>query len=487
MDIYELIRTRRSTRHYKETPVEQKKLTKIIEAGRYAISIENHQTTHFMVIKDASVLRNLARLVERELARMEITDDMYASLKEAIAHASRGNYQFHRNAPVLIVTANLPSYGNHMADCACALENMMLMANELDLGSCFLDTLTFLNENPAVLDFFRRLGMDVEERIYGSVAIGYANTADGLPVRTPHTHNANKVTIIDPEFVTYSRALEGRRQPIADPLVVYQGEPGAFSEMAAMKFFGADVRTKGLYGFEDTFRAIREGEADYAILPIENSSTGAIRQVYDLLVKYDCFMVGETSVKVSQNLMALPGVTMEDIQTVYSHEQGLFQCDQFLNQHKNWKQVAQADTAGSAKLIAETQNRHAAAICSARAAEIYGLKILAPDINYNSVNTTRFVVIAPCMELREGRDKVCISLKAPHESGSLYEVLSIFKANDLNLVKLESRPVLGSNWEYLFFIEFTGTLSEEGKDYFLLEIMHATKDLRVYGNFKSNL
>lgn len=482
MKPFELIRTRRSTRRFRQIPVEQKKLSRLVESGRYAPSGCNSQTTHFMMIKDAGVLSELAVMVREEMRKT--TDPALIQGRKA---AQSDNYIFHYHAPVLIVTANQKDYNNNIADCACALQNIMLMANEMDLGSCYINQLKHLNENPRLLSYFRSLGLGENERIYGAVAIGYPDTESGLPNRTIIERTGNPVTIIDPEFLTYSKALANRRKPVNDPYVVYQGEPGAFSEMAAISFFGPSVRTKGLYGFEDTFIALKENKADYAILPIENSSTGAIRQVYDLLVKYDCFLVGETTVEVSQNLMALPGTRLEDINAVYSHEQGLFQCEQFLNRHREWRQIPQADTAGSAKMVAETKNPHAAAICSARAAEIYGLEILARDINYNSINTTRFVVISNRMELREGRDKVCVSLKAPHESGALYEVLSIFKANRLNLEKLESRPIPGINWEYMFFIEFTGTLSEEGKDYFLLELMHATKDLRVYGNFKSNL
>ena len=288
-------------------------------------------------------------------------------------------------------------------------------------------------------------------------------------------------------FVIYNRFRENRRDPIENPFVVYQGEPGAFSEMAAMNFFGKDVKTKGLYNFEDCFKALRWGEADYAVLPIENSSTGAIRQVYDLLGQYACFMVGEVAVRVRQSLMVLPGTKMEDITTVYSHEQGLFQCEEFLNQHRDWKQVPQVDTAGSAKLVAELKDPHIAAICSSRAAEIYGLEVILPEANYNSVNTTRFVVISTRMEFREGRDKVCISLRTPHEAGSLFDILSIFKTNHLNLVKLESRPVVGHNWEYMFFIEFNADLMEEGMDRIMDELAENSSRLRVYGNYKTNI
>ena len=290
-----------------------------------------------------------------------------------------------------------------------------------------------------------------------------------------------------PSFARFAEALRNRREPIPNPRIVYQGEAGAFSEMAAISFFGEDANTRGLYQFEDPFRALHNGEADYAVLPIENSSTGAVRQVYDLLAQYECYIVGETTVRVRHCLMALPGTKLEDIKTVYSHEQGLFQCEQFLNQHPQWHQVAQVDTAGSAKMVAEKQDHTRAAICSARAAEIYGLEILAADVNSNSRNTTRFVVISPRMELREGRDKVCISFTTPHSSGSLHEVLTIFAVHGLNLVRLESRPIPERSWEYMFFTEFTGNLLEPEMDAVMHELTQTAEDLRVFGNFKSNL
>ena len=290
-----------------------------------------------------------------------------------------------------------------------------------------------------------------------------------------------------PSFARFAEALRNRREPIPNPRIVYQGEAGAFSEMAAISFFGENANTRGLYQFEDPFRALHSGEADYAVLPIENSSTGAVRQVYDLLAQYECYIVGETTVRVRHCLMALPGTKLEDIKTVYSHEQGLFQCEQFLNQHPQWHQVAQVDTAGSAKMVAEKQDPTRAAICSARAAEIYGLEILAADVNSNSRNTTRFVVISPRMELREGRDKVCISFTTPHSSGSLHEVLTIFAVHGLNLVRLESRPIPERSWEYMFFTEFTGNLLEPEMDAVMHELTQTAEDLRVFGNFKSNL
>lgn len=288
-------------------------------------------------------------------------------------------------------------------------------------------------------------------------------------------------------YAAYMQSVENRREPIEDPVVVYQGEPGAYSELAAMDFFGSDVEAVGLYQFEDTFEALHQGKADYAVLPIENSSTGAIRQVYDLLAQYNYYFVGETTVEVMHALMGMPGSTLEGVRAVYSHEQGLFQCESYLNGHPEWKKIPQADTAGSAKMVAEQKDPSRAAICSLHAGEIYGLVPLAMRINSNSQNTTRFVVVSPQMELRGERDKICVSLTTTHESGSLHDILTIFAVHGINLVRLESRPIPEHNWEYMFFIEFNGDLMQPVLDQVIHELSLMTGDLRVLGNFKSNL
>ena len=245
----------------------------------------------------------------------------------------------------------------------------------------------------------------------------------------------------------YLAALEGRREPLARPRVVYQGEAGAYREMACLDFFGPECGCEGLPQFEDVFQAVAQGRADYGVVPMENSSTGAIRQVYELMGRYEHFIVGETTVKVEHCLMAPKGASLETVTHVYSHEQGLFQSEQFLKSHPGWIQVPLADTAGSARYVAQTGDVTKAAIGSARAAELYGLEILARGVNYNGQNTTRFVVVSPSMELREGADKISAVLSLPHEVGSLNELLTIFAVHGLNLVKLESRPMPGHSWE----------------------------------------
>lgn len=288
----------------------------------------------------------------------------------------------------------------------------------------------------------------------------------------------------DASLVQWHNAYAWRRDPVESPRVVYQGEPGAYSEEAAAGFFGEQVHSKGLPWFNDVFEALAKGEADYAMLPIENSSTGSIRQVYDLLAQYDFSLVGEWQVKVEHCLAALPGVTLDDIRTVCSHEQGLLQCDRFLDDHPNWQRVPTLDTAGSAKHVKETGDRTTAAICSRRAAKLYGLNILAEAINHYNVNFTRFVAVSPRLELRPGRDKIAAVFSLPHQSGSLQEILTVFAVRGLNLLKLESRPIPNREWEYRFFVEFSGDLTDPGMEDVLQELELLSVDFRVLGNFK---
>lgn len=291
----------------------------------------------------------------------------------------------------------------------------------------------------------------------------------------------------EPNYARFQQAFTQRRTPVVHPVVTYQGEPGAYSEQACISFFGSEVQAQGLGQFEDVFLSLKDGTADYGVVPIENNSTGAIRQIYDLLSKYEFSLVGETTVKVEHCLVAPPGATLDTITHVYSHEQGIFQSEQFLKQHPNWIAVPYLDTAGSGKYVAETGDITKAAICSARAAELYGLNILVRGTNYSATNTTRFVVVSPYMELRESANKISTVLTTPHESGCLHEILGIFAVNGLNMVKLESRPIPGKSWEYMFFIEFTGNLSAPGMDGVLRELSQTAADFRVLGNFKSNL
>lgn len=197
MDALEALITRRSTRNYRPDPVEQEKLNKILEAGRQAPSGGNNQSSHFFVIRNREVLDSLIRMTEKAFAGMEVAENTYASLKHSIEASKKGGYVFCYNAPVLIVVANRKDYGNNIADCACAIENMMVAANALDLGSCWINQLKWLNEEREIVEYLRGLGLKEDERVYGAVIIGYPATDSGLPNRKLMSVRGNEITWLD--------------------------------------------------------------------------------------------------------------------------------------------------------------------------------------------------------------------------------------------------------------------------------------------------
>lgn len=197
MNTYDAIKTRRSTRKFKNKPIEQEKLDKVIVAGRYAPSGGNSQSCHFIVVRNKDVLKKLAEMARKAFARMTDSEDLYKSIRNSIRASKAGDYIFHYNAPVLIIVANQKEYGNNIADTACALENMMLMANELDLGSCWINQLKWLNEDKDLLTFEQALGLEESERVYGALALGYADTESGLPNRNSLARTGNEVTYVD--------------------------------------------------------------------------------------------------------------------------------------------------------------------------------------------------------------------------------------------------------------------------------------------------
>ena len=195
MEAIEALLTRRSTRNYKPDMIEQEKLDTILDAARQVPIGGNNQTNHFLVIRNREVLKTLIELTQTAFSEMEATEDTYASLKHSIAASKKGGYVFCYNAPLLIVVANQKDYGNNMADCACAIENMMVAANALDLGSCWINQLRWLNEDPRLVAYLRTLGMKESEQVYGAVILGYP--ADGLPNRKLMPQKGNEVTFID--------------------------------------------------------------------------------------------------------------------------------------------------------------------------------------------------------------------------------------------------------------------------------------------------
>ena len=237
---------------------------------------------------------------------------------------------------------------------------------------------------------------------------------------------------------------------------VYQGLPGAWGEQAALQMFpNADRNT--VDSFEDVFIAVKENNADYGIVPIENSQTGAIGEVYDLLRRYGCYIVDQTWVEVKHCLMGIPGAKLADIREVFSHPEGFRQCEQFLR-NRSWDMTACSNTATAANRTAKAADKKFAAIGSKRAAELNGLEVLAEDIATDQTNRTRFIVIANEPEYDETCNAVSVIFRTAHRSGALCEVLFPFMAGNVNLSRIESRPMTGG--KYCFFCDLTGNIDD---------------------------
>ncbi len=265
--------------------------------------------------------------------------------------------------------------------------------------------------------------------------------------------------------------------------VVFQGVEGAYGQAAMLQFFPKTIEATHVAQFEEAMEAVSSNKVDYAILPIDNSSVGAVTQMYDLLTKYDNYILDETYVQIKHALLALPGAKIEDIKTVYSHPQGLMQCADFLGKYPSWQQVSLANTAVSAMKVIEDQDYSQAAIASETAAKLYGLQILEHSINYNKNNTTRFVIVGNEKKYKADAKKISICVEIDHQSGSLYHLISHFIFNGINMTKIESRPIPERTWDYRFFIDFEGNLSEAGVQNALSGIQAESKAFRLLGNY----
>ncbi len=265
--------------------------------------------------------------------------------------------------------------------------------------------------------------------------------------------------------------------------VVYQGVEGAYSHAATLQYFGDDVDAYHVKTFEDAMDEVERGHADYAVLPIENSCAGAVSDNYDLLNKYNNVIVGEVFIPVRHALLGLPGASLEDIQVVYSHPQALMQSSQYLNDHREWKQISVLNTAVAAKKVIEDQNIHQAAVASQVAGKLYGLSVLAEGINQNKDNTTRFIILSREKVYRRDAGKVSICFELPHKSGSLYHMLGNFIYNNVSMVMIESRPILERSWEYRFFVDIEGNLGDAAIQNALKSVSEEAANMRILGNY----
>ena len=265
--------------------------------------------------------------------------------------------------------------------------------------------------------------------------------------------------------------------------VVYQGVEGAYQHQAALEYFGKDVNVFHMDTWKGCMEAIKEGMADYAVLPIENSSAGEVNDIYDLLEEYENYIVGEQIIKIQHALLGVPGTKLEDIRTVFSHPQALMQCAGYLNRHPQWKQISLSNTAVAAEKAAQDGDKRQAAIAGEITAKLYGLEILEMPVNDCRFNSTRFIIVTNRKMYEKDARKVSICFELPHVSGSLYNILSHIIYNDLNMCKIESRPIPERNWEYHFFVDFEGNLDDSAVKNAIRGIAEEAVNFKILGNY----
>ena len=265
--------------------------------------------------------------------------------------------------------------------------------------------------------------------------------------------------------------------------VVFQGTEGAYGQAAMQQFFGEDVNSFHVRTFRDAMEAIEEGAADYAVLPIENSTAGPVIEMYDLLDEFENYIVAETILPIVHTLSGLPGTKLSDIQRVYSKTEALMQTSRFLDDHSDWQRISVVNTAIAAKKVLKEQDISQAAVCSAYAAKVHGLEVLVDGINNDADNSTRFIVVTNQKVFLKDASKISIRFELPHQSGSLYRILSHFIYNDLNMSKIESRPIKGRPWEYCFFVDFEGNLEEAAVKNAIRGLREEAQNLKILGNY----
>jgi len=276
-------------------------------------------------------------------------------------------------------------------------------------------------------------------------------------------------------IVNFSKSVQG-------VVVAFQGEIGAYSEEAAVKSFGHSIQVKPFESWDEVFRAVERDEAQFGIVPIENSLEGSISRVYDLLLDSSLMVCGETELRIVHSLIANPGASLDSIKRVYSHPQALGQCLAFLK-HLNLELIPTYDTAGSVKMIKAKGITDGAAIASTRAAEIYGMPIVAREIEDNPNNFTRFFILAKHDSPPTGNDKTSIVFSVKHKPGALYGFLKDLTSRKINLTKIESRPTRQKPWEYNFYLDFEGHRQDKAAEEALESLGKVSIFVKVLGSY----
>lgn len=265
--------------------------------------------------------------------------------------------------------------------------------------------------------------------------------------------------------------------------VCYQGAEGSYSEIAMKKFFGDKVNSFHVDTFRDAMAVLEDGSADFAVLPIENSTAGIVSEIYDLLTEYEHYIIGEEIIPIRHCLLGVKGAKVSDIRKVYSHPQSLMQSARYLSDHSEMEQIGMKNNAFAARKVSEEKDITQAAIASSLAASVYGLDILEEGINQADSNSTRFIVVTNQKVFLKGAGKISICMEIPHEAGSLYHMMSHFIYNNLNMTKIESRPIEDKDWEYRFFIDFEGNLADSAVKNALRGLREEAKMLKILGNY----
>lgn len=266
--------------------------------------------------------------------------------------------------------------------------------------------------------------------------------------------------------------------------IVYQGAQGCFSELASKKFFKEEVKRTGVKSFKDIFEKVKEEENTYGVVPVENSLTGSLHRNYDLLLEYDLWVTGEVKLRITHNLLAPPEANLKSIKEVWSHPEALAQCREFLSSHPEYKVVSVYDTAGAAKIVKEEKRKEVGIIAGPQVADLYGFKKLKGGIENHPNNFTRFLIISKERKIYTGKNaRTMVVFGVKNEPGILFRCLSIFALRNINLTKLESRGVVGRPYDYLFYIDFEGTMEDESCSHAVETLKEVVTYIKLLGSY----